>query len=340
MCGIVWVRAISRIWKDGASMKLSRFAIYAWGVVAYNLAAILWGTYVRASGSGAGCGSHWPLCNGEVVPRARQVETLIEFSHRMSTGLAGLVVIGLVVWAFRAFPRRHPVRAGAALSLGFIIAEGLVGAAQVLLGLTADNDSAARAVIGSIHLANTFLMLAAMVLTAWWASGGRALRLRGQGLLGWIFGVGLFGALLVGASGSVTALGDTLFPARSLAEGLQQDFSPTSHFLLQLRVIHPILAVLVGVYSIVAGALAAAWRPGLVTRRLAWILGAIFGAQIVVGILNVALLAPVYIQIIHLFMADMVWITLVLAAAASLSEPVLAREPVPAVEPALRPGNS
>jgi heme A synthase len=320
-------------------MKLSRFAVYAWGVVAYSLAAILWGAYVRASGSGAGCGSHWPLCNGEVVPRARQIETLIEFSHRMTTSLAGLLVIGLVVWAFRALPRRHPARMGAALSLGFIILEGMVGAAQVLLGLTADNDSAARAVIGSIHLANTFLMLAAMVLTAWWASGARPPSLRGQGLLGWIFGVGLFGGLLVGASGSVTALGDTLFPARSLAEGLQQDFSATSHFLLQLRVIHPILAVLLGVYSIVAGALAAAWRPNRATRRLAWMLGAIFGAQIVVGVVNVALLAPIFMQLIHLFMADMVWITLVLAAAAALSERAPLHEPVPAAEPALRPGN-
>src|SRR5689334_25339849 len=104
-------------------MKLGRFAIYAWGTLVYNLATILWGAYVRASGSGAGCGSHWPLCNGEVVPLAPRVATLIEFAHRMTTGLAGLLVIGLVVWAFRAFPRRSSVRLGAALSLGFIIIE-------------------------------------------------------------------------------------------------------------------------------------------------------------------------------------------------------------------------
>jgi heme A synthase len=319
-------------------MKLSRFASYAWGVLAYNLLVILWGAYVRASGSGAGCGSHWPLCNGEVIPPAPQVATLIEFSHRLTTGLAGLLVIGLVVWAFRAFPRGHSVRLGAALSLTFIVIEGLVGALQVRLGLTADNASAARAVVGSIHLANTFVMLAAMTLTAWWASGGASLQLRRQGLLGWVFALGLLGVLLVGASGAITALGDTLFPSESLAEGLQADFSPGAHFLIQLRVIHPILAVLVGVYSIVAGRLAAAWRPSVATRRLSWMLIALFGAQLLIGVVNVALLAPIFMQIIHLFMADLVWIALVLAAAAALGAPAATHATATVAERALRPG--
>jgi heme a synthase len=321
-------------------MKLSRFAIYAWGVLAYNLLVILWGAYVRASGSGAGCGSHWPLCNGEVIPPAPQVATLVEFSHRMTTGLAGLLVIGLVVWAFRALPRGHAARLGAALSLAFILIEGMVGALQVLLGLTAENASVGRAVVGSIHLANTFLMLAAMTLTAWWASGGAPLQLRRQGLLGWLFAGGLLGVLLVGASGAITALGDTLFPSDSLASGLQADFSAEAHFLIQLRVIHPILAVLVGVYSVVAGRLAAAWRPSEVTRRLAWVLGALFGVQLLIGVVNVALLAPIFMQIIHLLMADLVWIALVLAAAAALGAPATAREPAAVAEPALRPGRS
>jgi heme a synthase len=326
--------------KKGKAMKLGRFAIYAWAVLAYNMLVILWGAYVRASGSGAGCGSHWPLCNGEVVPLAPQVATMVEFSHRMTTGLAGLLVIGLVVWAFRAFARGSAVRLGAALSLAFIIIEGLVGALQVRLGLTADDASVGRAVIGSIHLANTFLMLAAMALTAWWASGGAPLRLRGQSLLGWLFALGLLGALLVGASGAITALGDTLFPSESLADGLQADFSAGAHFLIQLRVIHPFLAVLVGLYAIVVGRLAATWRPSLATRRLSWALVALFGAQLLIGVVNVALLAPIFMQIIHLFMADLVWVALVLAAAAALGAPAAARAPAVVAEPALRAGRS
>jgi heme A synthase len=318
-------------------MGLTRYAKYAWGVLIYNLIVILWGAYVRASGSGAGCGSHWPLCNGQVVPQAPQVKTLVEFSHRMTTSLAGLLVIGLVIGAWRAFPRGHRVRWAAALSLAFIIVEGLVGGAQVLLGLTADDASVGRAVVGGIHLANTFIMIGAMGLTAWWASGGAPLRLRGQGLLAGVFGIGLLGALLVGGSGAITALGDTLFPANSLAEGLQQDFSSASHFLLQLRVIHPILAVLVGVYSIGAGMLAAARRPSPLTRWFARALLAIFVAQLIVGVVNVALLAPIALQLIHLMLADLVWLTLLLAAAAALADPAPAPAPRPAAEPALRP---
>jgi heme A synthase len=328
-------------------MKLSRYAIYAWGVLIYNLMVVLWGAYVRASGSGAGCGSHWPLCNGEVVPQAPRVQTLVEFSHRMTTGLAGILVIGLVIGAFRAFPRGDRVRSGAIVALLLIIVEGLVGAAQVLLGLTADDASLSRAVVGSIHLANTFVMLGAMCLTAWWASGGAPLRLQNadgskgnQALLASVFAVGLLGVVLVGASGAVTALGDTLFPSRSLAEGFQQDFSSASHFLIQLRVIHPILAVLVGIYSIVAGSLAAARRPSRTTRGFARALIAIFAAQLIVGLTNLALLAPIAIQIVHLFLADMVWLTLVLAAAAALADPAPELGPAPLAEPTLRVGHS
>jgi heme A synthase len=131
-----------------------------------------------------------------------------------------------------------------------------------------------------------------------------------------------------------------LFPSRSLAEGFQQDFSTASHFLIQLRVIHPILAVLVGIYSIVAGSLAAARRPSRTTRRFARALIAISAAQLIVGLTNLALLAPIAIQIVHLFLADMVWLTLVLAAAAALADPAPELGPAPLAEPALRVGHS
>ena len=94
-------------------MRLTGLARFAWGVLAINIVVILWGAFVRASGSGAGCGSHWPLCNGEVVPVAVQVQTVIEFTHRVTSGTAFLLVIGLLVWARRAFPVGHQVRAAA-----------------------------------------------------------------------------------------------------------------------------------------------------------------------------------------------------------------------------------
>jgi heme A synthase len=319
-------------------MNLNRFAKFAWASLAYNLGVILWGAYVRASGSGAGCGSHWPLCNGQVVPRDVPTQTIVEFAHRITSGIALLLVVVMLVWARRAYPRGDRVRLGASLSMLFMIAEALVGAGLVLFGLTAENDSVARAASLAVHLVNTFLLLAALVLTAWWSSGGGAVRLRGQGALVGIFALGLLGAMVVGATGAVTALGDTLFPAGSLAEGIQQDLSPTAHFLVQLRVVHPILAILVGAYSIFAGFTAAARRPSPATRRFALALAAIFTVQILIGVANVALLAPIYMQLIHLLMADLVWLTLVLAAATALAVPAEAAQPV--AEPALRPRNT
>ena len=163
-------------------MKLNRFAKYAWGVLAFNMFVILWGAFVRASGSGAGCGSHWPLCNGVVIPPLPQLETIIEFTHRITSGVSLLLVVGLLVWAFRAYPRGHSVRLGAVLSMIFIVTEALIGAVLVLFSWVAKNESTGRVISVALHQTNTFLLLALLTLTAWWASGGTPMRLKGQGI--------------------------------------------------------------------------------------------------------------------------------------------------------------
>mgnify|MGYP001036700007 CR=1 FL=1 len=314
-------------------MKVRRFAAYTWALLAYNLVVILWGAFVRATGSGAGCGAHWPTCNGEVIPRAPQVETMIEFTHRLSSGLVLLLVIGLVVWAYRAFPKGDPVRWGALFSLIFTITEALVGAGLVLFELVADNDSMARAWSMAIHLINTFLLLGAVTLTAWWASGGAQLRLRNQGAVGRVLLGGFLGMLLLGVSGAITALGDTLFPAGSLAEGLRQDFSPTAHILIQLRIWHPVIAVAVGFYLFFAARFVAQQRHTVLTRRFAWGVMALFGIQLIAGVVNLALLAPVWMQLVHLLLADLVWITLVLLSAAALAQPLPQTSPLEVARP-------
>lgn len=300
-------------------MKLSRIAIFAWGVLIYNLLVILWGAYVRATGSGAGCGNHWPLCNGEAIPRASQIETMIEFTHRLSSGLALVLVIGLVVWVFRATSKGHVAQRAASFSGLFILTEALVGAGLVFFELVADNDSIARAIVMALHLINTFLLLGSLTLTAWWISGGSPVRLKGQGLVTWILGIGFVGMLILGASGGIAALGDTLFPVRSLAEGLQQEFSTTAHFLVRLRLLHPLIAVSVGMYLIIAGAISNYLRPGSVIKRLSRLLTTLYLVQLAAGALNVALLAPIWLQLVHLFLSDLIWITLVLLAASALA---------------------
>lgn len=300
---------------------IGRFARYGWAVLAVNLGVVAWGAFVRATGSGAGCGSHWPDCNGRVVPRIEEAATLIEFTHRLTSGFALLLVVGMLVWARRAYPSGHRVRQGATASMVLMLVEAGLGAGLVLGELVADNPSLLRAVSMAAHLANTFLLLGALTLTAWWASGGRPLRLRGQRVVAPLLLAGIVGMLLLGVSGAVAALGDTLFPARSLAHGLRQDLSPTAHLLLRLRVFHPVIAVAVGAYLVVAGSVVAELRPGRTTRRLARALAVLFAVQLGAGVVNLLLLAPIPMQLLHLLLADAVWIALVLFAASALAAP-------------------
>ncbi len=294
---------------------MNRYAKFAWLTLGWTVLVILWGAFVRATGSGAGCGSHWPLCNGEVIPRDPAIETLIEMTHRLTSGVAMLLVLGLLIFAYRLYPKGSLVRKGATGSAAFILIEALLGAGLVLFELTADNDSVARAVMIAVHLLNTFILLTWIALTAWWASGGRGLTLHNKGIWPWLVGVGAVSISVLGMSGAITALGDTLFPSTSIASSLAQQSNPEAHFLVQLRIYHPIIAVLVGMGGlyILRAIYARFTQP--VARRLTLMLGALVFIQWGLGLLNVILLAPAWLQLVHLLTADMVWITFVLLSA-------------------------
>ncbi|KGQ22627.1 heme o synthase [Thermus filiformis] len=298
---------------------MSRFERLAVGVLVWNTLVALWGAYVRATGSGAGCGAHWPTCNGEVLPRAPQVETLIEFTHRATSGLALLSVLALVLLAFRLFPKGHPVRFGAFLSGLFILTETLLGAGLVLFGWVAHNTTPARAVVQMIHLANTYFLLASLLLTAYFARTGTPLRLRGQGAVGWALGLGVLALLFLGMSGAVTALGDLIFPVRNSLEALERALTPGEHFLVRLRVLHPLIAVSVGLYVVLVAQLVAFLRPSPLVQRAARALLYLYGVQLLAGLVNVALKAPVWMQILHLFLAYLVWFAYFLLLAGALS---------------------
>lgn len=306
-------------------MTASRFAKYAWFVVAYNILVILWGAFVRATGSGAGCGSHWPLCNGEVIPVDASIERMIEFTHRGMSGIALALVAIMVYWAFRAFPAGR-IRTASIASGVFIVLEAAIGATIVLMRLTGIDQSTERVISISLHLVNTFLLLTALTLTAWWASGGKPIDLRANRLHTYAMAIGLIGLLLTGAAGALTALGDTLFPAASLAEGLQQDANPGAHFLVQLRVVHPSIAVIVAMYLLYLTVMLNGKR-GSQTRSFAMTLRFLVVGQVLAGSINLVLLAPTYMQILHLLLADLVWIVMVLYAASLLG---VERETAPA----------
>lgn len=298
---------------------MSALARFAWITLLWNVIVILWGAFVRATGSGAGCGAHWPLCNGEVVPRAPALETMVEFTHRLTSGLALVLVFALAVWVFRERRKGHPARPAAIATVVLILVEAAVGAGLVLFGLVAENDSVARALFMAGHLANTFMLLAALTLTAHWCTTDAPLRRDALRRNGWVFGLTLVLLVIVGKSGAIAALGDTLYPAQSLLAGLAQDLSPTATVLVRLRVLHPILAL--------AGTLAVAFTSARVlqstdaplAQRWAWVTAGLALVQVGVGLVNVILLAPVWMQIVHLLVADLLWIALVLLAARALA---------------------
>lgn len=293
-----------------ASKSLRRFA---WGVLAYNVLVVLWGAVVRATSSGAGCGAHWPLCNGVVLQSHPRLATMIELTHRMSSGLTLPLVFLLLVWTYRATVSGHVGRIWAIAATVLTLNEGLLGALLVLLRLTADNRSPARALYLSLHLANTLLLLGALALTAHFLSRAQAFR-RGEVRFTQLplSLIGLVATLVVGATGTLAALSDTLFPAVSLRAAFAQDFSSSGGWLLRLRILHPAAAIVAAVF-IAWLLLRSVSRPS--ERRLAAWVGVLLGLQFVLGLADVALLAPVWLQIVHLLGADLLWITLVLLAA-------------------------
>jgi heme A synthase len=291
--------------KSETSAGFSRFA---WVVVVWNLFVIVWGAAVRATGSGAGCGSHWPLCNGEVVPRAPELATIIEFTHRTTSGLALLGVAALVWLAWRTFPAGHLARKASLLSLVFILIEALLGAGLVLLEYVEQNKSLGRAAYLSAHLTNT-LILVGMLVSAAWLGRLPATRLRKPGAR-WIYA--LAAALIASITGAIAALGDTVFPATSMVEGMKAEFADGAHALLRLRLIHPVAAVAAGLFLVALG-LGAARQTNLpVVRRAGIALAALTLVQLAAGALNVWLLAPVWLQLVHLFLANLIWIALVI----------------------------
>ncbi len=297
---------------------VQRLERFSWFVLLSNLLVILWGAVVRATGSGAGCGSHWPLCNGEVVPRDPSVATLIEFSHRATSGLALILVLWLTVWVFRGLKAPHPARRMAGWSMGFMVGEAAVGAALVLLEYVDQNTSVARAAVMAVHLMNTFLLLAALVLTCWALRTGKGLPWGSLGQQPEALRVGLAvaGLLMVGATGAVAALGDTLFPAASLAEKLTQDFAEGAHPAVRWRFLHPLIAVLVSVhlFLLCRPRLEGGGRrtPAAGSLRLSNAVVWLVLAQVAAGVVNVSLLAPVGMQLLHLLLADSLWLAFVL----------------------------
>lgn len=309
---------------------MSRFSKFAWFVLVFNLFVILWGGLVSASGSGDGCGDSWPLCADPALREATSLETFIELFHRGTSGVALLFVVGMWLWSRRLFAADDVVRRAAWWSTLFIFGEAAIGAVLVLLGLVAENESMARAIVQPLHLVNTFLLLAALGLVAWWSAGYSARPARPKltvtsnpHTLRWLMIV-LGGFILLGAFGTIASLASTIFPSESFLDGVQNDFARDAHYLIRLRIWHPILATLLGVCLLYVGS---QWRGhSAMSDRLVEGVWLLFSLQFGLGALNAVLLTPLWLQLVHLLVSDLLWLGLVWLGATVVGETVRERE--------------
>jgi len=304
--------------------KFRGFARYAWFALAYNVLVIVWGVFLRASRSGDGCGQFWLTCNGELIPSAPQFATVIEFSHRMTTAIDGLVMLILLGWAVRNYisdrcTQSRRVLYAAIGAFIFVITEAAVGAGLVLTGNVADAVTDTRPIWAMGHLINTFILLTFLTLTAWLATGERKVSLSIDTKTKAFILLGFAGLLFVGLSGSLAALSNMLFPSQTIAEGVAKDFSQSSDLILRLRLSHPILSILTSVYIIfLAGWLKAKSNDA----NIAWWSNAISFlviGQVIFGGATLLTLGPIVMQLGHLLLADAVWITFVLLVANYIS---------------------
>ena len=277
----------------------------AWTTLSINIIVILQGAIVRATGSGAGCGRDWPRCQGEILPLDHGLATWIEFSHRALSGIALLMGIWLLVKAVRL---RHDLPGFlpfAIISAIFLLFEALIGAGTVLTGLTGNNVSVARGLLVAFHLLNSMLLVGALALTTLHAYPGQTWPpvWTGQNGLKILIGISLLGMMIVMFSGGIAAMGNTMFPPESLQEGLTDDFSPQAHPLIRLRILHPFLAIAVGVFLWISHALTGWLKPTPQARRFRNLLLAVYAAQLLVGTVNLAMLGPIPLQLLHLALA-------------------------------------
>ena len=299
----------------------TRFSYLTWGMLVFTVLVVVGGGIVRATGSGDGCGATWPVCSDRLFPSNPGLETMIEYGHRLMSGVTILGILALFLWARRLYERGDLVRWGASAALGLIVVEALIGASLVLFGWVDNDTSIARMIVVPLHLTNTSLLVGALALTAWWSSGNPTPVAANKPGVTRRLGLGAGGLLLVVTVGALNALGDTLYPSDGFVSGVRDEFAAGAPWLIQVRVLHPVLAILVGlVIAYLTVSLGAG--KGNTTQRLGRAVSWLVLAQFAVGFVNVFLGTPLETQVIHLAVANAIWIGYVLFAASLLGETV------------------
>ncbi|MFN8789838.1 MAG: COX15/CtaA family protein [Bdellovibrionales bacterium] len=294
----------------------SRFSKWIWALVIYTVFVIIWGAWVRISHSGDGCGQHWPLCEGAFIPQQAAGKTWIEYLHRLTSGLYGIFVAALMIQALRLFPRGSTQRVAAILTFILMIIEAALGAALVLKGLVGENATLYRLFVMTFHQINSLLLVGSTVVWAHLTAGPVFPWTELKGQLRAFSPLALF--VLIPATGAWAALANTLFPSLNLTEGLQKDFAPDSPWILRLRVAHPLLALSLGVILALHFYRIALQTSDSAVRQAALRVSAVFAGALIFGILTLVSLSPVWMKLVHLTWAQVLWISLVSYAITSL----------------------
>ncbi len=282
-----------------------------WILVVYTVLVIIWGAWVRISHSGDGCGNHWPLCDGLYIPTAPSQKTLIEYFHRLSSGFYGIFALGLAIAAYRVFPKKSAGRQVAIATFILMVIEALLGAALVLKGLVGENATIFRLSVMTLHQMNSLLLTGSTVILALVTKPDRSpvtIQISWKGLVtqgsNWII------FMLIPATGAWAALANTLFPSKSLQEGLQKDLASDSPWILKLRIVHPILALVIGLALIYKFFKNSETTEGDLAKANLQVAGAL-SIAVLFGILTLLSLSPVWMKLVHLTIAQLVWISLV-----------------------------
>lgn len=280
-------------------------------LIAYTILIIAWGAWVRISGSGAGCGEHWPLCNGKAIPVGESPKTWIEVSHRYSTALFGFFAVLLLGFAHRVRSENNLHKLGAWAVLLFTLVEALIGRLLVVEGLVDQDRSLARAVLMPLHLVNTSLLLSAEVLA------GESTRLP---VIPTLYREGIRRSLAIGlilllfcllTTGALASLATHLTPSQSLLQGIQADINPSSHIAVRLRPLH----LIAGFSTFLVVMLVLTYKPLSLRTFFACPSSKALCYSLIVmavlGTLTIVFHSPVSLKMAHLITAN---ITIVLAS--------------------------
>ena len=303
--------------------KSPKYTSFAWFVAFYNLLVVLWGAVVRATNSGAGCGSDWPVCQGEIIPSLENTKTLIEYIHRLSSGLALILVLALLLWGWKLSQKDQRMRKVLLLSFVFLILEALLGAGLVIFDLVAENVSLARAWYITLHLANTSILLGLLFLSAWWSDDKRSLNEIQKEKNGFWVILGLVLSLLLIMSGGISALGHTVIYRQGIpAAGWPADVKKIL-FWVQL---HPGFALVTSIYLFALG-IRLQGNKSDPAQPFSITLRALLFLQLAAGILDLVLASPLWMQIIHLLLAKLIWLVFILYSVNILSRKTPAESP-------------